>query len=137
MQWRGFFAIAGLLLCCGTIAGRAAPDSSGGQMALDWLAYADSGNAETSWTAAGSMFHNHGTKESWSQALSALRSEFGELKSRTKASEEAKTNFPGAPDGQYLVETFNSTFQNKGSAVETVILAQEKDGWKVEGYFIR
>ena len=45
--------------------------------------------------------------------------------------------FQPAPDGQYEVLQFDTDFQNKRSAVETVVLAAEPDGWKVDGYFIK
>jgi hypothetical protein len=49
-----------------------------------------------------------------------------------------KTSLPGAPDGQYVVIQFETSFQNKKSAIETVTPMFEKDGrWKVSGYYIK
>ncbi len=45
---------------------------------------------------------------------------------------------PGAPDGQYVVIQYDTEFENKKSAVETITPMLEKDGtWKVSGYFIK
>ena len=38
------------------------------------------------------------------------------------------THLPGAPDGQYLVLQFNTSFAEKKAAVETVTVGLEKDG---------
>ena len=45
---------------------------------------------------------------------------------------------PGAPDGRYVVVQYDTVFENKASAVETVTPMADPDGvWRVAGYFIR
>jgi hypothetical protein len=45
---------------------------------------------------------------------------------------------PGAPDGQYVVIQFETSFENKHNAVETVTPMLEPNGqWRVSGYYIR
>jgi hypothetical protein len=45
---------------------------------------------------------------------------------------------PGAPDGEYVVIQYESSFEHKQAAVETVTPMLDKDGtWRVSGYFIR
>ena len=47
-------------------------------------------------------------------------------------------SFPGAPDGEYSLLVFRSTFANKTDSRETVTLEREADGnWRVIGYFVR
>jgi hypothetical protein len=47
-------------------------------------------------------------------------------------------SLPGAPDGQYVVIKYDTTFANKAAAVETVTPMREADGsWKVSGYFVK
>jgi hypothetical protein len=42
------------------------------------------------------------------------------------------------PDGEYVVFQFNTSFEQKAAAVETVTAMREKDGtWHVAGYFIK
>jgi hypothetical protein len=56
-----------------------------------------------------------------------------QLKSRTYS-----TTLPGAPDGEYVVIQYQTSFANKKASVETVTPMREKDGrWRVSGYFIR
>jgi hypothetical protein len=48
------------------------------------------------------------------------------------------TQLPGAPEGQYVVMRFNTSFANKQSGVETVTFSLEQDGqWKASGYYIK
>jgi hypothetical protein len=45
---------------------------------------------------------------------------------------------PGAPDGDYVVMQFDTRFEHKQAAVETVTFLQEKQGgWKAAGYYIK
>ena len=45
---------------------------------------------------------------------------------------------PGAPDGEYVVIQFETSFENKKHAIETVTPMMDKDGtWRVSGYYIR
>ena len=70
--------------------------------------------------------------------MSAARKPLEELVSREVASAEFHLTLPGAPDGEYVVLTFNSSFGKKAVAVETVTMMKEADGaWRVSGYFIR
>ena len=58
--------------------------------------------------------------------------------SRKLQSARKLTEMPGAPDGQYMVMQFDTSFANKKSTVETVTFDLEKDEqWKSSGYFIK
>jgi hypothetical protein len=49
-----------------------------------------------------------------------------------------KTSLPGAPDGEYVVIQFGTSFENKKTAIETVTPMLDKDGkWRVSGYYIK
>jgi hypothetical protein len=44
----------------------------------------------------------------------------------------------GAPDGEYVVLKYDTVFDKKEHAVETVTPMKDADGlWRVSGYFIR
>jgi hypothetical protein len=48
------------------------------------------------------------------------------------------TTVPGAPDGQYVIIQYETSFENKKVAVETVTPMLDKDGtWRVSGYYIK
>jgi len=103
-----------------------------------WLSLIDNGRYAASWDAAATLFRNAVTQEKWQAAVQAARSPLGQMKSRTLKSATSTTTLPGAPDGEYVVFQFNTTFEQKSAAIETVTVIREKDGtWHVGGYFIK
>ena len=103
-----------------------------------WLAVVDAGDYVGSWNAAAGYFRNAIGKERWRQTLEGVRRPLGNVVSRQLRSRTYATELPGAPDGEYVVIQFNTTFENKQVAVETVTPMLEDDGsWLVAGYFIR
>jgi Protein of unknown function (DUF4019) len=108
------------------------------QSAEKWLALIDSGEYGESWQEAAELFKSRVTKDQWQNALKTTRLPLGKLQSRkVKSTTETKT-LPGAPDGQYVVIRYDSSFEQKQSAVETVTAMMEKDGaWRISGYFIK
>lgn len=103
-----------------------------------WLSMVDSGNYEQSWREAAGYFKNAVTEEKWVQSLNAVRNPLGKRISREVKSKIYQTSLPGAPDGEYVVIQFKTSFGNKKSAIETVTPMFEKDGsWRVSGYYIQ
>jgi hypothetical protein len=49
-----------------------------------------------------------------------------------------KTSLPGAPDGEYVVIAYETSFDKKQAATETITPMKDADGrWRVSGYFIK
>lgn len=112
---------------------------TGAQTAVEkWLSLMDQGKISETYTTAAGMFRNAVTAAAWDTAAKGVRTPLGSLQSRTLKSTTAATTLPGAPDGEYVVFQFNTTFAQKAAAVETVTAVREPDGsWHVGGYFIR
>jgi hypothetical protein len=104
-----------------------------------WLALVDAGNYSASWQQASGLFRSAVTPESWASAVRAARSPLGALRSRTVQSASFSRTLPGAPEGEYVVIKYTSSFANMANAaVETVTPSKEKDGsWHVSGYYVR
>jgi hypothetical protein len=103
-----------------------------------WLALVDQGQYEQSWDAASERFKNAISKQDWAKSLAAVRKPLGEVKSRNLNSKQYTTTLPGAPDGEYVVLQYTTSFADKESATETVTSMFDKDKkWKVSGYFIK
>ena len=103
-----------------------------------WLKLVDAGDYKQSWDTASSLFKNAVTADQWAQQVGSARKPLGALVSRKLKSAQYATSLPGAPDGKYVVIQYDSVFQNKSDAVETVTPMLDKDGqWRVSGYFIR
>jgi hypothetical protein len=103
-----------------------------------WLALLSDHEYEKTWEQAGAQLKAAVSQEEWARKLSVTLGPMGKVESRAVRSTEYSTTMPGAPDGEYVVVTFDTTFQNKQTAVETVPLTKEEDGiWRVSGYWIR
>jgi len=131
-------ALALLVGICTSVQAQQKPEDLAQQSADAWLAWVDSGQYAESWQEASQLFKAHVTKEQWQDALRATRDPLGKMLSRKLKSATYKTTLPGAPDGEYVVIQFESSFEHKQSAVETVTPMLDKDGkWRVSGYYIK
>lgn len=120
-----------------TAAGQAAV-ADAQQSAETWLSLADAMNYGGSWDAAAAYFKNRVSLEDWENAMRGVRTPLGSLESRTLKNAMPSTHLPGAPDGDYVVMQFDTSFERKKDGVETVTVVQETDGiWRIVGYFIR
>jgi hypothetical protein len=108
------------------------------ESAQAWLKLVDEGKYSESWDAAAKYFRDAVSKEDWNKAIRAARNPLGAVKSRELKSKEYRTSLPGAPDGEYVVIQYQTSFENKKSAVETITPMLDKDKkWHVSGYFIK
>ncbi len=103
-----------------------------------WLALVDAGKNAESWREAAGYFKAAVSQGKWEQSLQSVRKPLGKTISRKLKNETYQTSLPGAPDGEYVVIQFETSFQHKKAAVETVTPMLDKDGqWRVSGYYIR
>ena len=111
----------------------------GAQKAAEfWLSLVDSSEYSESWNEAAQIFKQKISLQQWKIALESDRIPLGKLKSRRLKTVAYTDTLPGAPDGKYVVIQYETTFDKKKSAIETVTPMMEKDGqWRVSGYFIR
>ena len=103
-----------------------------------WLALVDEGKYSESWKAASAAFQKAVSEEKWVSALQTVRAPLGKLHTRKLQSADYSKSLPGAPDGEYVVIVYYTSFEHKDTAAETVISTLEKDGvWRVAGYYIK
>lgn len=103
-----------------------------------WLSIVDSEKYVESWKEAAELFRNAVQSQQWEQSMQAVRGPLGKLISRKVKTKTYKSSLPGAPDGEYVVIQFESSFEKKKVAVETVTPMMGKDGiWRVSGYYIK
>ena len=106
--------------------------------AREWLALADRADAQASWSVAGKKFQAAMPATGWADALAKARTPLGPVKNRAISKTGFKKTFPGAPDGEYALIIYATSFVNKSEGHETLTLERESDGkWRVVGYFIR
>ena len=134
-------ALLGILLfTIGGCAPESNPDAekTGIESAQAWLEFVDSEKYAESWEEAAEYFKSAITKEKWEKTVQAVRKPLGKVVSRNLKSQKFTTSLPGAPDGEYVVIQYNTVFENKKAAIETIIPMLDKDDkWRVSGYFIK
>jgi Protein of unknown function (DUF4019) len=134
----GLFVLTMLLGICAAVQAQQKPEQLAQQSSDAWLALVDSGKYADSWQEASQIFKAAVTKEQWQSALRGSRDPLGKLLSRKLKSATYSKTLPGAPDGEYVMIQYESSFEHKQSAVETVTPMLDKDGkWRVSGYFIK
>lgn len=103
-----------------------------------WLQVVDAGEYGRSWGEAAAAFKRAVSKADWERAVKGVRAPLGKLVSRKVVSRTYTESLPGAPDGQYVVVQYETSFANKRRAIETATPMLEADGqWRVSGYFVR
>lgn len=107
------------------------------EAAKGWLKLVDAGDYAASWRQAAALFKEAVTESQWQQAAKAVRGPLGKLVSRKLKSATYATSLPGAPDGHYVVLQYDSAFEHKASAVETVTMMLDEGAWRASGYFIK
>ena len=120
------------------VAANPAAEKEAARAANKWLALVDGGKYAKSWETAATYFKTAVTKDQWQASLTATRKPLGRANYRTLKYKKFTTTLPGAPDGEYVVFQFETWFQNKKSAIETVTPMRDEDGkWRVGGYYIK
>jgi len=103
-----------------------------------WLKLVNEGKYAESWNEAAQYFKNAVSREQWKASLEAVRTPLGNVLSRKLKSLQYTKTLPGAPDGEYVVIQYETSFKNKQNAIETITPMLDKDGkWRVSGYYIK
>ncbi len=101
-----------------------------------WLALLDHQKYEESWKQAGSMFREQVMQEQWVAALKRSRDPMGAMLSRTTARVDFAKTLRGAPDGNYAIIHYTTSFKSKSDVTERLTLVEENGKWQVAAYAI-
>jgi hypothetical protein len=114
------------------------PEDLAQTSAQAWLALTDAGKYAESWQEASTAFKAAVTQAKWVEMVAPVRNPLGKVLSRKLKSATYTKTLPGAPDGDYVVIQYDTSFENKKEAVETITPMLDKDGkWRVSGYYIK
>ena len=121
---------------------RALAEQGAEQLAIEsaerWLALTDAGKYADSYHDASQYFKAAVSSDQWQTSMHAVRDPLGKLVSRKLKGSRYTETLPGAPDGKYVVLQYDTGFEHKRSAVETITPMLDSDGkWRVSGYFIK
>ncbi len=144
---RTLIACAAILsLFCGLVAPAAnaanvTPDqavANASAAANNWLKYVDENDDFAAWAMGSTLFKARVSEDLWTDKVGPARQSLGAVISRKVNSAVYATTLPGAPDGQYVVLRYLTSFAQKKSALETIVMMLDTDGqWRVAGYYIK
>jgi hypothetical protein len=102
------------------------------------LALVDGEKYGESWDEAAEIFKGAVMRDQWIITMQTIRKSVGKTLSRELKSSSYRTTLPGAPDGEYVVIQFTTSFENNNSTIETITPALDKEGkWRISGYYIK
>jgi hypothetical protein len=104
---------------------------------MAWLKLIDETKYADSWRDASPYFRSRVPQKQWVDMVRSVRAPLGAVVSRKQRGITFTTTLPGAPDGNYAVIVFDTSFQNKASAMEQLTVMADGDKWRSAGYFIR
>lgn len=131
--------LAALVLCVhGVPAASPPPEKAAQAPAEEWLALVDAGKYAESWQQMAPHFRKEVGKRKWRSEIEKIRRPLGKLSERKLKSAQYSKELPGAPEGEYVVLRYESSFEHRSAAEEKVTLVLGQDLiWRVTGYAVK
>ena len=104
--------------------------------ALAWMAQIDAGQYDESYDAASHVMHDKVKQDRWDLILQVERTPKGKVVQRTETKRVYRPNGLEGTDGEFMVLTYATTFQNSPGQLEQVVLRREDGVWKGAGYIL-
>ena len=124
--------IIGIAAVAAAVAGPAEDEAAG--IGEKWLALLDDQKYEQSWDQASSQFRDQVNKDQWVEVLKRAREPMGDKVSRATARVDFVKTLRGAPDGDYAIIHYTTSFQNKNDVTERLTLVKEDGKWLAAAY---
>jgi hypothetical protein len=99
-----------------------------------WVALIDAGQYDDSYAFGCDAMHDKVRQDRWSVVLKALRAPWGPVVNRTQVSHVYEPNGYEGTEGEFMVVTYQTSFQKLSGATEVVILKWEDGKWRGAGY---
>jgi hypothetical protein len=107
------------------------------RQALGFLGYLDHGRFADSYAYTGMLIRSQLDREAFASEVEKARAGTGAIQSRELIDAGYATSVPGAPEGQYVVLHYHSSFAKRADTVETLTLAFANGYWRVSGWYIK
>ena len=138
MNLRVAIAIAIILIAPHAGAQRASAVHKGQEAAVAWLDLLDSGQYGASWDQAAVPLQRAVPRPAWEERMRAMRAPLGAVLARRFKLASYTETLPELATGQSVVLEYETRFESRVSAVETVTPIKDASGmWKVGAYSIR
>jgi hypothetical protein len=130
--------IFGLVLAVSSLSAVAISDRDvqSRQAALQWLALVDAGQYRAAYQQLVPRVRAGGTADQWNLWLRSRRGSLGRARTRAFIRVAHTRTMGSAPDGDYIVIYFKTSYERKVAGAESVTLSSETGHWQVSGYHI-
>jgi hypothetical protein len=138
-RWRLIFQFAITLSCFLTVGCDLSKQQQNQALAAvtPWLELIDAQKYDESWRRTGDYFRGTITSDRWNDLMRAYRQPLGKVMSRSLNSARREKSLPGVPDANYIVLKFDTVFERKKKAVETVVTIVDQNGQlSIAGYYV-
>jgi hypothetical protein len=99
-----------------------------------WVAQIDAGQYEESYAFGCGAMHDKVPQDRWMEVLKALRTPWGPVVSRKQISHIYKPTGWQGSEGEFMIITYDTSFQQLSAATEVVVLKWEDGRWRGAGY---
>ena len=99
-----------------------------------WLAQIDAGQYDDSYVFGCDAMHDKVPQDRWNIVLKSLRSPWGTVVSRKQVSHVYQGSGYLGSEGEFMVITYDTSFQKFGQTTEIVVLKWEDGKWRGAGY---
>jgi serine/threonine-protein kinase len=114
------------------------PEDAARAAAESWLNLMDCAQYAASWEQSAAMLRRTVGLSEWERIVGAERSSLGKVVSRRLKSRRYAERVLGASPGRYVILEYDTTFEHRTGAVETVVPMVDPDGaWRVFAFFVR
>jgi hypothetical protein len=106
--------------------------------AAEFLALVDADKFAESYQRSAKLLKEKVSEQQWVEQLRKTRAVAGPLLGRSQKEISYSTTAQDSPEGEYILILFDSNYQAKPGATETITLMLARDAtWRVAGYFIK
>jgi Protein of unknown function (DUF4019) len=99
-----------------------------------WMALIDAGQYDDSYAFGCGAMHDKVPQDQWTLLLKTLKTLYGPVVNRKPLSHIYKPNGYEGDEGEFMVITYDTSFQKLSSAMEVVVLKWEGGKWRGAGY---
>jgi hypothetical protein len=110
--------------------GREIDTSEAMAAAYQWLALVDGGRGRDAYGAAAESFRKGVEQLKWEVSVDTLRDTLGGVVARKLRSAHYSRTLPGAPEGEYVVFTFDNALREEGTRHRARHL-RAREGWRL------
>jgi len=97
----------------------------------------DSGDLQQAYFDSSELLKLRNSEQEWVTEQELIFKLLGTVQERQLMTVRARDSYPGLPDGNYLVVSYECRTQHKAKAIELLLLIEQGEEWRICEYSIR